>query len=134
MRPFSRGINYGNREKVFNYRLSRARRIIECAFGTLTKKWRVLESPLAWKVEHSETIVMALICMHNFIITNELEMNPNQRQYLDDDEDETDNDENNIDNDYEINENGATGTRNILADYFVSPAGQVPWQWRYAFG
>ena len=77
MRPFSRGINYGNREKVFNYRLSRARRIIECAFGTLTKKWRVLESPLAWKVENSETIVMALICMHNFIITNELEMNPN---------------------------------------------------------
>ena len=72
--------------------------------------------------------------MHNFIITNELEMNQNQQQYLDDNEDETDNDENNIDNNYEINENGAAGARNILADYFVSPAGQIPWQWRHALG
>lgn len=35
MTPFCKGKNYGDREKVFNYRLSHARRIIECAFGTM---------------------------------------------------------------------------------------------------
>ena len=56
---------------MFNYRLSRARLVVECAFGILTKKWKILESAIDFKLQTTETIVMALICLHNFIITEE---------------------------------------------------------------
>lgn len=45
LRPFpSRGLN--NTRRVFNYRLSRARRTVECAFGVLANKWRVLHTTI----------------------------------------------------------------------------------------
>lgn len=72
--PYSRSINMPYYEKVFNYRLSRARRQIECAFGTMVSKWKILEQPLDFKLETSELIIMSLICIHNFVITMELKL------------------------------------------------------------
>lgn len=45
MRPYpSRGLN--NNRRIFNYRLSRARKIVECAFGRLVSKFRVFNTPI----------------------------------------------------------------------------------------
>jgi hypothetical protein len=41
MKPSARK-DLSGEERVFNYRLSRARRCVECAFGTLTAKRRLL--------------------------------------------------------------------------------------------
>ncbi|XP_057296815.1 uncharacterized protein LOC130625697 [Hydractinia symbiolongicarpus] len=51
----------------FNYRLSRARRVIENAFGILAARWRVFMNPLQTNVNNAETIVKVTICLHNFL-------------------------------------------------------------------
>lgn len=61
MRPYARRNLLGNEQKVFNYRLSRARRIIENAFGILVARWRILQKPLNVKLETAETIIQALV-------------------------------------------------------------------------
>ena len=68
MKPYpSRGITRANR--IFNYRLSRARRIVENAFGILVQRWRCLLSTLQLCPEHAELVAMACCVMHNLILT-----------------------------------------------------------------
>ena len=137
MRPYSRGINYGNQQKIFNYRLSRARRIIESAFGTLTNRWKIFESPLDWKLESSEIIILSTICMHNYLITDEMNLEEHYRRYIHTQQDNIDlNNLEEDDNDVDLNQahlNHAVRMRNRLAEYFVSPVGEIPWQWERAF-
>lgn len=66
MKPYSqRTLN--NERRIFNYRLSRARKSVECAFGILCSKFRVFYSPIACNVDKAENIVKAACVLHNFI-------------------------------------------------------------------
>lgn len=66
LRPFpGRGLNETRR--VFNYRLSRARRTVECAFGVLANKWRLLHSVILVGPEFCDDIVKACCILHNFV-------------------------------------------------------------------
>jgi len=45
LRPYP-GRNLTDIRRVFNYRLSRGRRTVECAFGVLANKWHVLHATI----------------------------------------------------------------------------------------
>jgi len=71
----------GVRELIFNYRLSRARRVIENAFGILVSKWIILKSSIACSLKTCETIVLALVMLHNFLLSSEEELSMQQHRY-----------------------------------------------------
>ncbi|KAB0800839.1 hypothetical protein PPYR_06578 [Photinus pyralis] len=53
-------------KKIFNYRLTRARRYIECTFGILSNKWRIFHRPLNVDEDLTDSIVKTC-CLHNFV-------------------------------------------------------------------
>lgn len=67
MRPFP-GHNLSPEQRVFNYRLSRARRMVECAFGILDSQWRLYRRVLGVSPEVAEVVVKATCILHNFIL------------------------------------------------------------------
>lgn len=71
MRPYPRSGRLDLSKKVFNYRLSRARRIVESAFGILAERWRIYRKPIISSVANAKKIVQATVVLHNFIINNE---------------------------------------------------------------
>lgn len=73
LRPYPRSSNLDLRKKVFNYRLSRARRIVEAAFGTLTSVWQVLRTTIKTCVPVTMEIIKACVCLHNFLIIHNQE-------------------------------------------------------------
>ncbi|GFO41285.1 nuclease harbi1-like protein [Plakobranchus ocellatus] len=58
-------------QQIYNYRHSRAKRCIECAFGVLAAKWRVLKTVIATDLETTENIVFASVVLHNIVLTLE---------------------------------------------------------------
>lgn len=55
------------RHKVFNYRLSRARRMIENCFGILSAKWRIFKTTIIADVSLVESITKTCACLHNWL-------------------------------------------------------------------
>ena len=57
-------------KRIFNYRLSRARRIVENAFGILANCFCVFMSPIGLSPEKVKTVVLACCTLHNFYALN----------------------------------------------------------------
>lgn len=62
------GRNLGEQEVIYNYRLSRARRTIENAFGILSCRWRIFRRPFKAKLDLTDGIVKACVCLHNYLL------------------------------------------------------------------
>lgn len=119
LRPYA-GTHLTVPKKVFNYRLCRARRYVECAFGILSNKWHIFHRPINVQPDFAVKIVNACIVLHNFVrdrdgyipedmnsITGLEDLGP----------------QNNVRGGL-----AANNVRNILCEYFVSSVGSVPWQ------
>ncbi|XP_018371331.1 PREDICTED: uncharacterized protein LOC108766498 [Trachymyrmex cornetzi] len=158
LKPYSQkflanGGEDADKARVFNYHLSRARRIIENAFGILASRWQILLKGCNFYPENVDHIIKALICLHNFIMDDETQKPACTRLYCPPNFIDRENENHEImegawrglgDNStlYKdlVNMKGNSGTnaakaqRNVFREYFVSEAGcnQVPWQFQSA--
>ena len=57
---------------AYNYYQSQVRINIECAFGVLTNRWRLLKPPLSANIpiNHMNALLSCLCEIHNFCIDN----------------------------------------------------------------
>lgn len=53
--------------RIFNYRLSRARRNVECAFGILSNKRRILHKAINVNVDLSILLIKTCCALHHFV-------------------------------------------------------------------
>ena len=69
MRPFPRTDRQRlqDDESIFNYRLSRARRIVENAFGILAQRWLVFSRRLPLMPENVDRVVKTCCVFHNYL-------------------------------------------------------------------
>ncbi|XP_069615755.1 uncharacterized protein [Ranitomeya imitator] len=121
MRPYPRrGLDY--RRRIFNLRLSRARRLVECSFGILSAKWRVLQSAIQLSEGNVNGMIKACVVLHNFTryhdcpssaagevdsantVLTTTRVLPSRRQP------------------------SGLKVRDVLTNYFVSPEGSTVWQ------
>lgn len=131
MRPYPRRV-LNNARRIFNYRLSRGRKTVECAFGMACEKFAVLNGPIRIrKLENINSVIKAACILYNFVRKNEgIHYTPTHNS---DDESSQQNrveplpETSNIDNNAP-----AHVLRNFLANYFITPRASLPWQWKYA--
>ena len=134
MRPYpkgQRGTTLSPEKQMFNYRLSRARRIVENCFGILAQRFRIYDRRMYISDITCQQVVKATCALHKFLTEPKKDvaavmarLNPDGHQYM--------------------GPNGAIQPlphlhgyhspnaairiRDIYKDYFQSPYGAVPWQ------
>lgn len=72
MKPYSGHQESRSVKRLFNYRLSRARRVVENAFGILSSVFRVLRKPMLLEPERATTVIMTCVYLHNFLRKSKL--------------------------------------------------------------
>lgn len=141
MKQFT-GIHLSATQRVFNYRLSRARRCIENAFGVLSARFRVMRSPISVDAAKTRKITLATCALHNFLIEK------NKAMYMPNNfVDHYSNDGDLIEGLWRQNladttfyplqrstnryiSERANAVRDEFANYFMSIDGEIPWQYR----
>lgn len=71
MRPYS-GRNLPEDKRIFNYRLSRARRVSENAFGMICQKFRLFFGKMQLSPSNADSIILSALCLHNFLRNDNL--------------------------------------------------------------
>lgn len=54
-------------QKIFNYRLCRARRVVEIVFSILATRFRLFLKPISIDIDKINTVVLACCVLHNFL-------------------------------------------------------------------
>ena len=114
------GSTLSEKQRIFNYRLCRARRYVECAFGTLSNKWRILHTALIVSKEFYKDIVKACVLLHNLVRSKDVYRS--EEIYM-------------TQNCNSVNRaacsrtrRSASNVRDRFADYFASRERALPWQ------
>jgi len=123
MKPYG-SKNLTQQQRIYNYRLSRARRVVENAFGILSSRFRVFGKAIALAPDKVQIIVMAACCLHNFLMRNAI----SAAQYLPDDENPTSDLQHIAQQGSNRASANALAIRNLFCDYFNNDIGSVSWQ------
>nr|CAI5866954.1 unnamed protein product [Callosobruchus analis] len=120
MRPYAKK-DLDNKKRIFNYRLTRARRLIECTFGILANKWRIFHTAAIHLDPDFATMIVLTTCvLHNFVrLRDGFKFEDTLTCAM---------------VDIPVIGTGGTGksakqVRDTLAEFFITPAGSVPWQY-----
>lgn len=120
LKPYPRSTNLSVKQQIFNYRLCRARRVVENAFGILRSRFRIFTRPINTKLKTTESTIICCCALHNFLRPETFvntENNPKPHTLL------------NIKHGGgNFSSNLARQTREEFADYFVNE-GDVEFQW-----
>ncbi|XP_018404639.1 PREDICTED: uncharacterized protein LOC108781195, partial [Cyphomyrmex costatus] len=143
MRPYP-GRSLNEQKRIFNYRLSRARRTIENTFGIFAARWRIFRRPICASANVADRLVLAAMCLHNFLKTKNDEKAPPQQRYCHSQFADRETEEGDlIEGEWRqslsnhIKPMGNIGAhraakeayamRDDLSSYFMTAAGEVPW-------
>ena len=122
MRPYPESQNKGDIEKsILNYRLSRARRVVEDAFGILSQKFEIYQGTLKSLLENADNIIATCI-LRNYlrdqgIGLSIMESSANVRSNL-----------TKIPNQGGSAHHSAFEVRDKFKKFFNSPSGPVSWK------
>ena len=133
MKPFSKR-HQTVAERIFNYRLSRARTIVENAFGIMAHRYQCMLTTMKQKTTTVIAILLACVCLHNLMRLRY----PRQQNQDIDHEDENHNivpgtwrDNNPLvpirGQPRQRETEAAKHQREYLMAYYMSPVGSVPW-------
>lgn len=133
MKPYpKRGLT--NKKRVFNGRLSRGRKSVECSFGMMSSKFRILHTTIALNINAVDTIVQAVCVLHNFIKKEEGVFSRPRGKKGNDDDIEVENEEHGrntrLSNQRRAT-NPAIATREKLCDFFFTVDGSLKGQKRF---
>lgn len=136
MKPFPFR-NQTNEQRIYSYRHSRARRVIENVFGILVKKFGIFQTAILLSPEKAVKVVLACVVLHNYM---RREMATEYIGSADVDREQEENgvivpgswrNETNITPLERTNERNSSQNskdiRNMFMNYFNNE-GQVPWQ------
>lgn len=132
-------------QRIFNYRLSRARRVVENAFGHIANRFRILRKPIELSPDKAVKVVSAICVLHDFLMQNSKQTYACQGSF-----DTNIGDEGFIDDGawrqdgmplenlitlqplQPINySNYCKEIRKEFTEYFCSTEGEVPWQYKH---
>ncbi|XP_049842931.1 uncharacterized protein LOC126293682 isoform X1 [Schistocerca gregaria] len=127
IRPYPRR-NLNDEKRVYNYRVSRCRRVVENVFGIVAQRWRLYFRPLQCNLDTVHKVIKATVILHNYLC-NKCDVttvgSPEEILVA-----------------YStcwksLEKTAAAATkenaaiRNHFVNFFNSPEGSVPWQWRH---
>ncbi|KAM4011782.1 uncharacterized protein ACNLHF_005708 [Anomaloglossus baeobatrachus] len=118
LRPYPRrGLD--NRRRIFNYRLSRARRYVECTFGIMSSQWRIFHTAIQLKPNTVDAVIKACCALHNFArhYTSDVVEEAQARSFMP------------VLTVSGRPSNSGVSVRETFTDYFMSPEGAVHWQY-----
>lgn len=132
-----------SQERIFNYRLSRARRVLENVFGIFLARFRVFRKIILLELSKAETIVTACIYLHNNLRKNKKSRATYTPPGTFDSEDkdsgniisgawrnemQSDTPFHNSDRTARKSSNAAKDVRQEFAQFFMTPEGKISWQ------
>lgn len=133
MKPYPKK-GLANKKRVFNGRLSRGCKSVECSFGMMSSKFRILHTTIALNINAVDTIVQAVCVLHNFIKKEEGVFSRPRGKKGNDDDIEVENEEHGrntrLSNQRRAT-NPAIATREKLCDFFFTVDGSLKGQKRF---